>query len=254
MILTERYQRILEMLESKQMVTVQELCESLYASPATIRRDLAALESYNLITRTHGGAVLYEGDSDEPAAQIRRGKNMVGKKKIAELLVPLIRDGSTVFMDCSSTVYYGAVEMLHKRDLTVITNGLYTASYLAGRTDWDIFFPAGKIENRSCSAVGPKTAHGLAGYNANAAVLSCTGLTPDGVTEASANQSDYKRVMLERSDIHILLCDHTKFDQRFFSRTGGLEDYHIVVTDQKPSREYLEKFRLLGIKTVYPKG
>lgn len=40
---------------------------------------------------------------------------MMGKKKIGELLVPLIKDGSTVFLDCSSTVYYGAVEMVHKR-------------------------------------------------------------------------------------------------------------------------------------------
>lgn len=69
LILTERYQRIWTCWRTGRMVTVQELCDSLYASPATIRRDLAALESYNLITRTHGGAVLYEGDSDEPAAQ-----------------------------------------------------------------------------------------------------------------------------------------------------------------------------------------
>jgi len=46
----ERQNKILEILEKKQAVTVEELCAVLYSSGATIRRDLQALEHANYLT------------------------------------------------------------------------------------------------------------------------------------------------------------------------------------------------------------
>ena len=113
MVLTQRYRQILDYIQEKKAVTVQQLCELLYASPATIRRDLSTLEKCHLIRRVHGGAVLYESDSNEPAASIRQNKNIYGKRRIGELAATLVKDCSTVFLDCSSTVYYAASSLLH---------------------------------------------------------------------------------------------------------------------------------------------
>ena len=52
----ERQNQILEILNTRHAVTVDELCALLYSSGATIRRDLQILETSGLIRRTHGGA------------------------------------------------------------------------------------------------------------------------------------------------------------------------------------------------------
>src|ERR1700742_1573359 len=54
-----RLSAILERLADGGTVDVGELAEELSASPATIRRDLAALERQRLLARTHGGAVAH---------------------------------------------------------------------------------------------------------------------------------------------------------------------------------------------------
>ena len=41
-------------------MTVKELCAALFYSPATVRRDLAALEAKGMLKRSFGGAVLTE--------------------------------------------------------------------------------------------------------------------------------------------------------------------------------------------------
>lgn len=55
-ILNERQQKILERLETKKYISVNELGESLNVSLVTIRKDLTILEEAGYLYRTHGGA------------------------------------------------------------------------------------------------------------------------------------------------------------------------------------------------------
>ena len=53
----ERQAQIIEILQkAKGFVTVKALCDTLYASESSIRRDLKALESGGLVKRSYGGA------------------------------------------------------------------------------------------------------------------------------------------------------------------------------------------------------
>ena len=56
-----RQKEILAILGKKSDVSVTELCERLFVSAPTIRRDLQFLEKEGLIRRTHGGAALLRG-------------------------------------------------------------------------------------------------------------------------------------------------------------------------------------------------
>ena len=51
MLQLERQKDILRLLQERKSMTVKELCAVLYASPATVRRDLAALEQIGLLQR-----------------------------------------------------------------------------------------------------------------------------------------------------------------------------------------------------------
>ena len=55
---SERQTAILQALKENKSANVADLAKKLYVSEATIRRDLAQMESMGLIERTHGGALL----------------------------------------------------------------------------------------------------------------------------------------------------------------------------------------------------
>ena len=61
MLKTQRLDEILSILRQSRYVTVAELSDQLYASPATIRRDLALLEKSGLLVKSHGGVALADG-------------------------------------------------------------------------------------------------------------------------------------------------------------------------------------------------
>ena len=60
MLTKERFFRILELLDHKSFITIQELMEVLNASKSTVNRDLIELEKQGLIQRERGGAIKKE--------------------------------------------------------------------------------------------------------------------------------------------------------------------------------------------------
>ena len=59
MLKNEREREIINLLKSENgFITVKELCQKLYASESSIRRDLTALENRGVVKRTYGGAEL----------------------------------------------------------------------------------------------------------------------------------------------------------------------------------------------------
>ena len=58
MLAEERFSLIMEQLDRKRTVTVQELCEALNTSESTIRRDLTELDRLGKLNKVHGGATL----------------------------------------------------------------------------------------------------------------------------------------------------------------------------------------------------
>lgn len=84
MIPDERRKQILELLNEKGYISVEELSQKLYVSLPTIRRDLTLLEKEGSVLRTHGGASFNKPDSfAEPFAlrkkQILKPKNILEK-------------------------------------------------------------------------------------------------------------------------------------------------------------------------------
>ena len=72
--------KILEILETQQYATVDELSVMLSVSPSTIRRMLEALQSKGLVTRTHGGVKINGENNFSPSFTFRIHQN--GEKRI----------------------------------------------------------------------------------------------------------------------------------------------------------------------------
>lgn len=253
MLILERQNRILEIVNRKKAVTVAELSRQLYSSPATIRRDLGAMEKAGLLKRSHGGAVTIESTNVEAALTVREKENIREKRLIAELAVDFIRSSASLFLDSSSTA--GAIIPFLDRfhTLTVITTGLKNALFLSEKTDARIYLPCGVVAANSNSIIGADTLEYMAGIRTDVAFISCSGMdAAEGVTEASVEQAQLKRRMLARAKVRVLLCDSSKWGQVYFGRTCGFDMLDAVITNRPPQKELAAAIEKAGCELLYP--
>lgn len=249
MLMNERRQQILAILQEKKFVTVERLCGLLYASPATIRRDLAEMASQGIISRLRGGAELSEGSNSEMPSQLRLKKEKEKKEIIAALAARYMADASTIIMDGSSSVYYLARQFNGYTGKSIITNGLAAINYLNEQTDSTICCIGGRLFHQS-AFVGFHALEAVSSFCADVLFFSCCGFSVEkGCTEAEEENAVIKRAMIKSADKKILLCDSTKFGNNYFCRTCGTDSIDLIITDKIPDLETAETMK--G-KLIYP--
>lgn len=247
----ERQNQILDLLKDQQYVTVPFLCKRLYASSATIRRDLADMSEKGLLTRIRGGAKLMDGANHDAPLFVRTNTNSDKKKIIAELALSYINDSKTIFMDSSSTITFLATRFDSYHNITVITNGIETSNVLNDHTSSKIFLIGGLIKNNS-STVGQIAIDTIQNFHSDLLFFSCCGIsTKADITEAIEENAAIKKQMCKNAKERILLVDSTKFSQEFLCRTCSLSDIDVIITDEKPE-EYFLKSLPDQVKVIYP--
>jgi len=248
----ERQNKIIEILQQKKSISVQKLTEMLFISPATARRDLAALEKKGVLKRTFGGAVLTDPNSTEGSIIIRQQMMVKSKRIICEKAAALLRNGNSVFLDSSSTVANIVPFLSDFRYLLLVTNGIHIASQLVNGTgDFRVILIGGEIVTRSNSTIGPTAIQSLGAFHCDICLCSCAGIDiANGVSELDVEQSEIKQMMMARSTVKILLVDCSKFGKTFFSKTCDISDYDVIITDQKSPKEFLDYFNEHDIKLI----
>ncbi len=236
----ERRDRILDILKVKQAATVDELCAALYSSGATIRRDLQMLENSGLIRRTHGGAVYIESTTRDFPLTLRENENLSAKELLAQKSLPFIKDGQTLFMDSSSTVYHLARRLSSFHNLRVITNGLKTASILAEMNGIEVYGTGGRLRENAMSFVGNQAMDFVRQFNADIAFISCRGVDAEvGITDSDENEANLKRVYIQNAKHVILLCDSSKIGKRYFCKVGTLDAVRKIITNNQLPPEFV---------------
>ena len=239
MILLERQHQILDILSKKKIVTVDQLCAQLYASGATIRRDLRFMESHGLLRRTHGGAALLEESIKEVSLNVRENENLVAKVIIAQQAIPLIQNGQTIFMDASSTATQLALRLNGFQNLCIITNGLKTAQILSEINGIHVYGTGGELIENAKSFAGTYTMEFISRFNADIAFFSCVGLHPTGgITDTNDNEANLKRLYIKNSKHAVLLCDSSKLGKRLLCKIADIPDVWKIISNIPLPAEY----------------
>lgn len=216
---TERRGQILAILEAEHRAAVADLAARLYASPSTIRRDLAQLEAEGLLRRTHGGALRCADYQSQVPLAVREADHIEGKRKIAAKAASLIRDGDTIFLDASTTTGYLVPELARFRDLCILTNSPKTSMALSA-IDCRSYCTGGELLTGSIAYVGLMAAAAFRGMRADVCFFSARGLSDAGeISDSSPEECLIKRVMLEQTARRVFLCGSEK---------RGLSYAHIV--------------------------
>lgn len=242
MLILERQKEILEYITKKKSVTVSALSNHFYVSEATIRRDLTEMEKIGLLTRTHGGAVLFEQIKGEVSRFVREQKNVKEKRAIAEVAQNFVKSSFTICLDSSSTVGSIIPYLCRFSGLTIVTTGLKNALLLSENVDAKIYLPGGQISFSSNSIVGGDTIEYLSKFNPDVAFLSCAGVDDDnGITETSFEQAQIKRQILANAKTKILLADSSKFYKTYLCKMCGFENFDYFISDECPNENLLSK-------------
>ena len=231
MSITKRQEQILELLQTNGFLSVTRLSEMTYASPSSIRRDLASLQNMCFIKRTHGGAnILDEREGAVPLTS-RMTQNILAKKKIARKASALLADGQSVMLDGSSTAGFLVPYIARYKNITLFTNNMITAvnAINHGITTHCI---GGRSVCGSAVLSGEESYRAVSSISADMLFFSSYGLDSCGVITDPTQEENYLRsLMIEHSKRTVFLCDSGKFNRRSLYTLTAIDKIDAVVFD-----------------------
>ncbi|MEV4515216.1 DeoR/GlpR family DNA-binding transcription regulator [Dactylosporangium sp. NPDC049525] len=242
---------ILERVFSRGSVDARHLAEKFQVSPATIRRDLQALEDQNLLSRTHGGAVAVDVASELPV-RYRVGQHREEKMRIAKRAAALLPRGPlTLGLTGGTTTHILARLLADRVDLTVVTNAINIASELALRPRLKLIMTGGVSRTQSYELVGPMADQALAGLNIEVAVVGVDGISVRrGLTTHDEIEAHTNAAMIQRADQVMVVADGSKVGRNCLAAICAITDVAVLVTDETADAAGIEAIRRAGAEVV----
>lgn len=248
MLIDERRQHILELIQHQGRALVSDLSEQLNISQITIRKDLDYLQSKGVIQRSHGGALRVQSSAlIDPTLQEKQKHNFREKERIAAAATKMVEEGQCVILDSGTTTTAVAERLKRFKQLTVITNAVNIAAELAG-TDFEVILVGGTLRKNSFSLVGPLAEDNLEEMHADILFLGVDGFDLEvGITTPNFLESRVNRAMVKAARQVVAVCDSSKFNRRSLSRIAPPGAIHHVITDQNLPKDIQEALRAMGI-------
>ncbi|APZ33352.1 hypothetical protein BOH66_02960 [Microbacterium aurum] len=230
----ERRADILRHLEDRGQATVVDLSGRYGVSDMTIRRDLDALQAGGRVQRSHGAVSLARTIGAEPRYAAKQQVNAPLKARIARYAAEnLVDDGDVLLLEGGTTVTAMIQHLRDRRNLTVVTNGLYTANELSFLVPQvTVLSSGGILRDMSFTYVGPQAEAFFDGFHGNTAFVSATGLTLDrGFTDPNPLEAAVRKKMVAAADRVIALLDSSKFGEASLVPVAAATGVDVLVTD-----------------------
>jgi DeoR family transcriptional regulator of aga operon len=251
MLIEERRQHVLSLLQRDGRVLVGDLSDQLGISRITIRKDLEHLQAKGLIQRTHGGALaLQSGSLFDPSLVEKEKLHQKEKQLIADAAVKLVSEGQCVVLDSGTTTTTIARTLRQFSHLTVITNAVNIAAELSN-TDFEVILTGGTLRKNSFSLVGPPAEDHLGEMHGDILFLGVDGFDPKiGVTTPNVLESRVNRAMVRAAKTVVAVCDSTKFGHSSLALIVPTDQINIVITDNKLLPEHAQALEKAGVTVI----
>lgn len=232
MALNFRQSEILEIARDEGRVVVEALAERFNVSVQTIRRDLTELSEAGHLERVHGGAVIRTGVVNF-AYEERRRMNEAAKAAIGRACAQAIPDNSSIVLTLGTTTEAVARELLHHRNITVVTNNINVANILLANESCDILVAGGNLRRSDGGLVGDLTADFMGEFKADFAVIGTSALDADGdMLDYDLAEVRVSRRILRQARQSFLVTDASKLERSAPVRLASLSDIDRVFIDK----------------------
>lgn len=249
-----RRAQILARIRSAGGAAVSDLAREHGVSPITVYRDLERLAGAGLVERVHGGARAVGADA--PTIETDWSKRLAqarsAKEKIAAHAAGWVEDGSTIFVDSSTTSLALArrLERTALKGLTLVTNSPAIALGLHADAVHVIVTP-GEVDQNLRMIGGRWAAEFLAQLNFDIAFVSAAGLSLDkGLTTTRRALADTLNAALAVSARTVGLIDSSKFGRSSLLSIVPAQELDAIVVDRGLPRETFEEYANAGVSLV----
>ena len=207
----ERYEKILSILKSDNIIKINDIVQMFDISIETARRDLAHMESIGLLKRVYGGAIPVIASSVE--------LNYVKRKKINS------NDKKQIAIKCS--------EFINTNDTIKV--------YVLG----------GYLRETEGSFSGPLTLSAIEQFNVDKAILGAGGITlENGISDYHLEEALVRKKMIERSRKSIVVVEPPKFGINSFASVAPIEHIDTIITSASIDHNIIIEFSQKGIPLV----
>ena len=244
MLVDQRRNRILEIVEMQGFSALQDLVSSVGVSESTIRRDLESLDRSGQIRRTRGGAA-YVGESLTDFDD-RRHRARPQKHLVARAVVEMIESGETVLLDGGTTTLEVA-RQLQGKSLQVVTNSLPIVNVLLNQPRIELIQIGGFVYPKTGVALGALAVEALGRVHARRLIMSVGGITERGLFNSNALLVETERAMMASAEEVIVVTDSGKLGHAALARLCSLEDVDQLVVDGGISHEWRDKLESAGV-------
>ncbi|MHA7985659.1 DeoR/GlpR family DNA-binding transcription regulator [Rathayibacter sp. CAU 1779] len=256
---TERLRAVLDLLAETGQIEVDDIVERLGVSQATARRDLDALASQQLLSRTRGGATGQSVAYDLPL-RFKREQHASEKQAIAQAASALVPRGAVVGL-CGGTTSTAVATALGARPdvaepssrptLTVVTNAINIAAQLLMRPQIKVVMTGGVVQARSYELVGPYTDSVLGQISLDYAFIGVNGVDPRlGPTVHDEHEAAVNALMARRADHAVLVADSSKIGRRAFATVGDPGAFDTIITDDGITTGQRKAFEDAGVRVI----
>ncbi len=248
----DRVFQILDLIRAKQKVSVSELSAKFGVTGETIRRDLERLEREGYVARTYGGAVLIQQPPGHVNYTERAVQNVEAKIEMGELTASILPSSGAIGCDASTTVLSMIPYIKDNPGITLLTNSIRILNdFMYDKIR--IISTGGNLRSRTQSLQGEAVNRSMEDYFLDVCVLSCRSLDlENGIYEGDEEEAYFKNIMVEHSRRVIIVADHTKFNKTSLIRTLPYEKVDVLVTDRKPSDEWINRLEAQNVRVLYP--
>ena len=248
---SDRMRRVLELLETRDAVSVTELAHGFAVSEVTVRNDLAILARQGLVARIRGGARALQRGQSEVAFDVRLRVQEQEKRAVARAAAAMVDDGEAIALDSSTTAFYIALELGEKKELVVVTNGLRVASALADAPGVSVIVPGGVLRLAAMSLVGDFASGVLRTTSIGKGFFGARGVSLDrGLMDLNPDEVRIKREMADVCERVIGVFDQTKWSRTALLSFVPTQRIAAIVTDAGAPAELIEEWQDRRVEVV----
>lgn len=243
--MSKRFNKILNVISCRHKISVSELSELMHVSEVTIRKDLSELERENLIRREHGFATVVETDD----IGRRLAFNHELKRAIAQKALEKVSDGETIMIESGSCCALLAEEVISKRrDVTIITNSVFIASFVRNKVGSRIILLGGEFQNESQVVVGPLIKKCVEDFFVDKFFFGTDGFNDVGAMSGDLMRAEAVKNMAASAGQKIILTESRKFSQPGVVNLMPYKSISAIYTDNEVAECIRAK---LGEKLVF---
>lgn len=244
----QRRHAIMQLLQERGEVYVDQLVQLFETSEVTIRKDLTALEANGFLLRRYGGAIMMPKELIEEPQEDSLSQR---KLAIAKAAAERIRDHNRIIVDSGSTTAALIKQLNRKQGLIVMTNSLSVATELRSlENEPTLLMTGGTWDIRSESFQGKVAEQVLRSYDFDQLFIGADGIDLERGTTTFNELIGLSQVMAEVSREVIVMVESQKIGRKMPNLELTWQQIDVLITDDQLAADMRALIEKQGVEVL----